>query len=36
VPTHSMTRITGALSDLTNGKVDLQQHWIGQQYMVKS
>lgn len=33
VPTSSIGRVAGALADLTNGQVLLQQHWIGEQYI---
>ena len=33
VPTSSIGRVGGALADLTNGRVVLQQHWIGEQYI---
>lgn len=36
VPTSSIGRISSALADLTNGRVVLQQHWIGEQYIANS
>jgi uncharacterized YigZ family protein len=36
VPTISIAHVASALADLTNGRVVLQQHWVGEQYIVKS